>query len=303
MKVAIIGAGAVGLLTAAYLCKANVETVIYTRRDEQASVLNQNGIELHKKGKKSTYFIQSKPLQQGLAEEDLLIITVKQYDIEGIFHYLTSLNSKTPILFLQNGMTHLSYLPSLMSTSIFLGIVEHGVVKLSDYRIEHRGIGQIKLASYKGDLSGFDNVWASLNSVGFPIKKEEQWYPILAKKLIANAVINPLTAIYKVRNGKLLEDPNFQRNMKQLFDEIISILHIADEKDSWEEVVKICSSTSANYSSMYMDIACKRQTEVDSILGYLLEVAENNHKSLPLVTFLYHSIKGMENSREVPDHG
>lgn len=303
MKVAIIGGGAVGLLIAAYLRETKVDTVLYTRRVEQASILIQDGLLIKKKGMIARNHIIAKPFHYGLDDEDLIIVTVKQYDLEPIIRYLVKYKIKTPILFLQNGMSHLSYLSKLSTTSIFLGIVEHGVLKTSDCSIEHSGEGQIKLSCYKGSHDKIGVIWEALDSVGFPIKVETEWYPILAKKLIVNAVINPLTALYKVRNGSLLGNQFYLHNMKALFNEIVPILNLPNEKEIWEEVITICSKTASNYSSMYMDIANKRRTEVHSILGYVLEEAEKGNISLPLSSFLYNSIKGLETFGEEIDNG
>lgn len=304
MKVAVIGGGAVGLLVAAYLYRANITPVVYTRREEQASLLNETGIEMMKNGISEKYPVTAYPFSNGLMnDEDLIIITVKQYDLAPIIAAFIENDVKTPLLFLQNGMGHISLLSKLYANSLFLGIVEHGVLKHSDVCITHTGEGQIKIAQYQGSVGNFGTIAQALNSVGFVIRSEAEWYPMLVKKLVANAVINPLTALYKIRNGSLLNNDFYFKNMKAVFDEVIQVVTIADVESLWEEVVSICKKTGNNYSSMYKDLEMMRQTEIQAILGYLLEEGKKSKKLMPLSTFLFYSIKGMENIREEERNG
>lgn len=304
MKVAIIGGGAVGLLVAAYLYKGNIKTRIYSRRAEQAFLLNEHGLEIIKNGLKEKYEVKADPFSKGLNnDEDLIIITVKQYDLPPIIKYLTENKINTPVLFLQNGMSHISMLSNLYSDSIYVGVVEHGVLKYSGACISHTGEGCIKLALYSGSTAPINEILNSLNNVGFKMVLEDEWYPILVKKLVVNAVINPLTALYGVRNGRLLENKFYFHNMKLLFDEIIKVVHLSDMEGLWEDVVSICQNTGGNYSSMYKDIELRRQTEIHAILGYLLEEGEKRGLPMPLSRFLYYSIKGMENIREEEGNG
>ena len=46
VAVSIIGAGAIGLLFAAYLKKADVDVTVYTRTDEQAEIIRREGLYL-----------------------------------------------------------------------------------------------------------------------------------------------------------------------------------------------------------------------------------------------------------------
>jgi len=287
MKVGIIGGGAVGLLFAAYLTKVSIVPIIYTRREEQAEKLNKNGIDIIKLGMKENCRVKAIHFHKGLEnDEDLLVITTKQYDLGPIFDYLISNEIKTPLLFLQNGMGHITSLPKLSSDSIFLGIVEHGVLRHSDNSITHTGDGQIKIGQFKGKSEEMANIWYALNSIGFPIKIEDEWYPILLKKLIVNAAINPLTALYKIQNGMLLKNDFYFKNMKSIYNEVVAAVNVSETDSLWEEVISICQNTGSNYSSMYKDIENKRQTEIESILGYILEQGEKRKIPMPLTYFL-----------------
>lgn len=304
MKVAIIGGGAIGMLVSAYLNKANIDTVIYTRRSEQAQALNEKGLELIKSGVTTTCKVKAIPFSDGLLENtDVIFITVKQYDIDPILDYLNKNKLQLTIVFLQNGMSHTLHLSNLYSKSIYLGIVEHGVLKQSDSSIIHTGEGRIKIAKYSGSHGNVEALSTKLNSVCFPIMFEEDWYETLTNKLVANAVINPLTALYGVRNGSLLENDFYFINMRSVFLEVVQALALTEFDSLWDDVMSICRNTGSNYSSMYKDIENGRETEIQSILGYLIEEGEKRMVATPMLKFLYNSIKGMETQGKEEGNG
>ncbi|WP_102347039.1 2-dehydropantoate 2-reductase [Bacillus sp. Marseille-P3661] len=294
MKVAIVGSGAVGLLIASFLYDSKIETILYTNRSEQADKINREGIQVYRNDISRKVFIKAIPFIRGIEPVDLIIVTVKQYHLKPIIDYLVHTENRCPILFLQNGMSHIEDLPSLFTNTIFVGVVEHGVLKRNDNTVEHTGMGQVKISCFKGECGETLPLFEKLNDEGFLFKFEQEWYPMLIQKLVVNAIINPLTVLYSIRNGSLLTNSYYFKNMQLLYSEILPLMNGVDDDKLWRGLVEICEKTAANYSSMYMDIKNNRQTEVDAILGYLLSEGRKNKISLPLISFLYYCIKGKE---------
>jgi 2-dehydropantoate 2-reductase len=292
MDIGIIGAGSLGLLYSYYLCKDHTIT-LYTNRKHQADQINTNGLLMVKDGIHTTVMINADSTRN--YKEELLIVTVKQYDIASVIVEINNLSPRT-ILFLQNGMGHLPYLSALLKHHIILGIVEHGAIRLDDHTVQHTGVGVTKIANYNRDNS--QNTMIEQLQINqhplFSIEMKDDWRKMLAEKLVVNATINPLTSVLRVRNGVLIENDHFMELLKALFIEVIQVLGLSNEELLWEHVQNICKNTAQNQSSMYKDIQNGRQTEIDSILGYLIQQATNTQKSIPHITFLYHAIKGIE---------
>src|SRR5690606_69523 len=106
----------------------------------------------------------------------------------------------------------------------------------------------------------------------------------LAYKLVANAVINPLTAIFQVTNGTLLTNDYLFKLMRNLFHETVRVLELEEQK-LWDYVVTICKQTAKNQSSMLRDIQAKRRTEIDAISGYIIERAKEQGINVPYTIF------------------
>ncbi len=102
MKIAVIGAGAIGCVVAAYLKKAG-EDVLLVGRAEQADAINANGLRL--KGVRGAETIKVPVATRLDKPYDLVIFAVKTQDIEEAFaHNSEFLEQGALVLTTQNGV-------------------------------------------------------------------------------------------------------------------------------------------------------------------------------------------------------
>lgn len=129
------------------------------------------------------------------------------------------------------------------------------------------------------------------------------------RKVVVNASINPLTAIFRCKLGQLLDNPLRFRLMRALFEEAQAIAReiISEalpysasawqEENVWLSVKTVAENGRANQSSMLQDVMAGRQTEIDYINGYLISQARrlgvccNKHK---IVTGMVKSLRVFE---------
>ena len=295
MNIGIIGGGAIGLLFGSYLASTH-DVTIYTRTTQQADLLNRNGITMinHIYNTRYNNTIESNPIKKGISYHDVVIVAVKQYVLDEIKHIILKLHTPT-IIFLQNGMDHLDLLQELSKVStIIIGIVEHGALRESETKVIHTGVGVTKISAFQGNVEESFLLFDSLGFEDFRVIKEEDWYTSMTSKLVINAVINPLTALYQVENGVLLSNDHLFTGMKLLFKEVATVFQIEDEESQWNHVIEVCEKTKSNRSSMLKDLETGSKTEVDAILGYVLEQARIKNQTLPITSFVYQSILGLE---------
>lgn len=291
MKIGIIGAGSIGLLFGAYLGK-NFDVTIFPRRKEQAYQLNNKGITIQNKLEYHTY-VHASIDKNELNRQDLLIITVKQYQLKSILKELKNLHNQIPLLFLQNGMLHLAQINELNSDHIYVGTIEHGALKVSDTSVQHNGVGKTNIAVFRGKAKKIEQVLTS-NIKDFDFELFPDYEKMLLKKLLINMMINPLTAILKVRNGQLIENIYYNQIFLQLFDEVMLLFPKEHKEKLLKDLLIICNNTKNNESSMLRDIQLGRRTEIDAIAGYLVNVANKKGVNMPLTKMLIGMIKGME---------
>lgn len=289
MKIGIIGGGSIGLLLSTYLASQH-EVTIYVKRNEQKSILNNQGLFLA--DTVSPISVHTLLLEE-IQEADCFIICVKQHQIANVLPTLKKIKGQIPLLFLQNGMGHIEYLREI-NNNIYIGVVEHGALRNADNHVRHTGKGAIKIATYTGNTKALYSLTEQLNQREFPFQIAQDWKKLLAEKLIVNAVINPLTTLFNVPNKDILNNPYIFHLAKELCYEAAMVLQL-DYHTQLHKIKEIIYQTGENMSSMLMDIKEGRQTEIDAISGYLM--ADINHE-LPYTSFVYNGIKALEVKNE-----
>lgn len=285
MKIGVLGGGSIGLLVASYLCEEHNVT-LYVRRTKQKQTLNDHGLLL------SNYTNPCKVkalLTNEFKEEDCVIICVKQPEIGTVIPIIIKSNQYTPIIFLQNGMGHIDFINELPQP-VYIGIVTHGALRKSDHIVTHTGKGLIKLANFSGSDELLSKMVGKLNNEKFPFQSESNWQRVLAEKLVINAVINPLTAIFEVPNGDILRNAYIMNIAKELCGEACTVLRL-DFIDQWNHVKTVATNTKENVSSMWQDLKDRKKTENEAISGYLVG---KSTIPIPYTTFVYNSMKALE---------
>lgn len=297
MKIGIIGGGSIGLLLAHYLMKHH-EVHVYVRSKRQMDKLLTEGLIFEKKKKLINETVNVSLFSSWDAEEELTIVAVKQYQLSSIIEKIKVANkyklANGPFLFLQNGMGHLKMLNELYNKTIVVGTVEHGANKINDNHVIHTGEGLINLALFQGNKRTEFAELLATPIEDFPFMLQEDYYEMLLQKLIVNAVINPLTAVLNVNNGMLLENSHYYYLFKKYYEELSVILNISNKERTFRRLEDICRSTSENRSSMLKDLDEHRPTEIEAILGFVLEEAREKQLKAPFSENYYHLIKGKE---------
>ncbi|MBS4217851.1 2-dehydropantoate 2-reductase [Bacillus sp. FJAT-49711] len=292
MKIGVIGGGAVGLLFGAYL-SSDRDVTIFTKTNKQAIILNNQGVTLIRENTKIRCAIKGNGNYENITDQDFIVVSVKQYDLSSLEQVLHMIPKHIPLLFIQNGMGHLRLLDALPHTSIYAGTVEHGVLRIDYGTINHTGVGKTNIAAFRGLPHDFDN-FPNTNNQYFPFQFQKNYKKMLHSKLIVNALINSLTAIFNVNNGKIIENPYYYELFLMLFNEILPLFPEMNKEDSLQEVESICLKTKHNISSTLKDLKEGRKTEIDAILGYIIEQGNKKGHALPFANLVFNMIKGKE---------
>ncbi|WP_164669105.1 2-dehydropantoate 2-reductase [Virgibacillus doumboii] len=289
MKLGIIGGGSVGLLLGGFLAK-NHQVTVYVKRGGQKQLLNKHGIWLVNATEPVP--VRSLLLDE-MRNEECFIVCVKQPHISRVIPAINKTNMNTPVIFLQNGMEHIKLLEKVSQPAI-VGVVEHGAIRKNDYSVAHRGRGNIKLAVFKGERSTLDSIERQLHQPDFPIESFHDWELLLHEKLIVNAVINPISALFDITNGGILKNVHIQKLAREICCEVSFVLNL-DFNEQWNRVQTIAEQTGNNVSSMLKDIRENNETEIEAICGYLIK---RSKQPIPYTSFIYQSIKALEEKKE-----
>lgn len=282
MKIAVLGAGSIGLHLSAQLWQGGHRVTVICRRPEQAGTINENGLTyLDLDGHAQQIPLQAISLQDPPQPWDWLFLTVKQTHVSSTLSYLQNIKGKIQMLCFQNGIGHQERIKEeLPHAKIYVAVTTEGAYREGPSIVRHTGKGITALGNWDGKeqdhkLQELEDLFSKTN---MKVHVEDDIKQRIWKKLIVNSCINPLTALLGVNNGKLLEIPAACDAMETLFTEAQAVAQLEGIKIDrcfLQEIVTVCRNTYLNKSSMLQDIEAGRKTEIDYINGAIYQMGQH----------------------------
>ncbi len=289
MKVQIMGAGALGCLFGYLIQKAGYD-VVFVARGEQFNAL--------KRGLKISGLIEDEVdvnVSDRPEDADVTFVTVKAYDTEVVARQLANVSCGI-VCSLQNGIGNEEIL------AMYLGRVLGGVTTYASNLVEY---GHIEFAgegkTFIGDLSG--KITEDVLRVVEVLKNskiEAEAVTDIRKRIwlkaVVNSAINPITAVCRVRNGKIVEIPELWNIAERIASEGEEVMRaLGFEVENIAEIVRdVAERTRNNRSSMLQDIERGKRTEIDFINGAIVRTAEELGVDVPFNRLMYWLVRGVE---------
>ncbi len=311
MKIIIVGQGAMGLLWYHHTAQLIEDNVLYCKTQlhllpsnnfssnnqnphgEQYTFTDHNNREQVKK----INYAQTKQLKAA----DIIIICLKSFNISSALKEISAqFQDNATIVLAHNGMGTLTELPQniISKYNIYALLTTHGCLRTAPLTITHTGIGttDIGLLSGNDDLKQRNALKQLLNSALSPVKyhqeiKHKQWL-----KLAINCVINPLTAINNIENGKI-NNADYLPTIIVLLEEVVTVaqtqaieLNLTELRQA---VRSVAIKTAKNSSSMRCDVLANRRSEIDYINGYIHRLGIQHNIATPENTKMWQAVKSL----------
>lgn len=161
MKVAIIGAGAVGQLTASFFAEAGMSVTLVARRQEQVNELQTHQLtRINMDGTKTKHMVMATTDLATLPPQNLIVIAVKYSHLQKLYQQIITLAHDTPLLFMQNGLAHFEEALALPHHNIAFCSVSFGARIAGQSTVQHSGIGSCKIAIARGQQRPFNSYFS-----------------------------------------------------------------------------------------------------------------------------------------------
>jgi 2-dehydropantoate 2-reductase len=301
MRFLIVGPGAMGCLFSARLKTAGLDVTLLDYNRERTEHLNRQGICVEGVSGEYTAMVPSMVYEIGDGF-DFVLLCVKSNKTRIAAEFLkTRLSDETFIVTLQNGIGNLEILQEIFGKHRILGgVTAEGATSLGWGRIRHAGVGATVIGP-KGTIDGpADKLVSALNKAGFRAETTDNVTGLLWGKLIINAGINALTAVTRLKNGKLPQVTGTDLIMEDLVREAEAVAAAKKIKlpydDPLARVREVCRNTSENISSMLQDVLNKRETEIDFINGAIVMEGEMMGIPTPVNRIITDIVKAIEES-------
>ncbi|MDI6773137.1 MAG: 2-dehydropantoate 2-reductase [bacterium] len=302
LKVCVIGAGAMGSLFGGYLSAAGHEVWLVDTATGHADAIARQGLRIvEPNGEERVVRPRAVTDPRSVGPCDLVLVFVKSYHTRQAAASLAPLLApSTVVLTLQNGLGNVDALAEEVPRShLMAGTTGQGANVLGAGRIHHAGSGETLI----GELDGAPTdrlrcLVEAFTDAGLHASASNNVQGVIWAKLLVNIAINPLTAILRVRNGRLLEMPEAVEIMKEAVDEGLAVASRAGVRvpleDPWAHVRDVARRTGDNRSSMLQDVEMGRQTEIDVINGAVVREGSRLGVATPVNLALMHLVKCLE---------
>lgn len=275
MRIAVIGAGAMGCLYGGYLSRKNKHEVwLYDVVGEQVNFISLKGLSIVSPGEAVTAYPRATNNINDIPKADLVLICVKAYHTEEAAMAAEFVGKpEALVLTLQNGLGNAEKLAAVLGAGrIVVGTSSMGAVTLEPGHIMHRGLHRTHLAEWDGcGAAGLDRVKEVFSEAGLPVVLQDNALSLLWTKVAIHSGINAVTAVTKVTNGQLLEIPNALQLAEMAVEEAVQVAEAAGIKllysDCLAEMREFAESLREHRSSMLQDVTHKSKTEIDAING------------------------------------
>ncbi len=293
MKIYVIGVGGVGGYFGGLLAKAGND-VTFVARGDNYKALKENGLIVRGVVERFTV----KPIQviekiSKIQNPQLILFAVKTYDTKQVSRYLHRVvQSDMVILTFQNGVTNDLEIKKYVSAKVYPGVAYIISTKTKPGVIEQTG-GLRKL--FFGDRGNQQNsalkqMVALMHSASIDATVSDNITRDLWKKFMFIVAFSGMTAICRSAIGKILENSNLTQIYEQCVKEAIVVAkatgtEVAD--DAFETIMKITHNTAPDSkSSLLVDIEHRRRTEIETLNGMLVKLAQEHDRPVPINQFI-----------------
>ena len=315
MRIAVVGAGAIGGFIAGALARSGAEVGVVAR-GAHLQAIRQNGLQVRSE---LGAFVVNVPASSSLQELErefpdgagfeYLLLTFKAHQWPGMLPQLALYaDTAATLVTLQNGVPFwFSRNPPLQTvdpggkigglfpdTQIIGGVVHaSGNIAAPGIIEQSRGM-RYPLGELDGTISPrLQALHAAFQKAGLQSEIDDNIRRTLWIKLLNNTGQNPVSALTRKSIAQMFGDPPTRAWVRELMAETLAVgqaIGVVDEVDI-EARIAYAARLSDVKTSMLQDLEAGRPLELDPILGATIELGERYNVAMPRLREAYDALK------------
>ncbi|MBW3581703.1 MAG: 2-dehydropantoate 2-reductase [Euryarchaeota archaeon] len=222
-------------------------------------------------------------------EPDLILVATRAYQTRDAVEALKEAGIRPRIaMTLQNGLGNAEALAAAFGAErVVVGTTTHGVTLLGPDHARHAGAGDTRVGPWvPAAAEATRKIAALLDAAGVPTEVVDDPRRMLWLKVAVNAAINPPTAIHRIENGVLLDGGPLEADLRAAAREVADVAQAEGVDLAPEEAeaaaVSVARRTARNRSSMLQALLAGRPLETDAITGEVVRRAARHGIDVPI---------------------
>lgn len=301
MKVAVMGAGAVGCYYGGMLARAGHEVTLIARPQHVAAV-ERDGLRMETRAFDERVRVGADTDASAAEGADLILFCVKSTDTESAGAQLKPyLGPNTLVLTLQNGVDNAERLRTVLPPEQVAAAVVYVATEMAGPgHVKHHGRGELVIEP----SASSEAVAAALTIAKVPTEISDNARGALWVKLTINCAYNAVSAIAQLPYGKAVQGmgiPDVMRDVVAECKAVAAADGVTMPGDVAATVLKLVEAMPTQYSSTAQDLRAGKRSEIDFLNGFVVRRGEALGVPTPANRVLWALVKLLEGRPVLPN--
>ncbi|MFC1931337.1 ketopantoate reductase family protein [Chloroflexota bacterium] len=284
MKIAVLGAGAIGSLIGGMLKKSGEEVYLVNIHPEHVEAINQRGLLISQAGKDDEKIAIPATTDPGsVGVVDIVILMIKTQDtVAALKRALSLIGPQTLVVTLQNGLGNPEKIAGFVNRdNIIAGTTTMSAIKKAPGHVvnEFPGGAVHSIKKWVGQNNeAVQKIAKVFSDAGMRTEVLDDLDQFLWKKIAIVGGFSALVGITRLKIGDLLSVEEGEWLIRRVIREIVEIANKKGIKLNLEEeherAMSYFKSIKGHVSSLCLDVLNGRTTEIDSLNGAIAAEAQ-----------------------------
>ena len=299
MRVAVLGAGAVGCFFGGMLARAG-HPVTLIGRAAHVEAIRASGLRIEARTFDERVAVEASTSPDAVRGAELVLFCVKSMATEQAASEIAPfLDSAAIVLNLQNGVDNAERMQARIRRPVVPAVVYVATEMAGPGHVKHHGRGDLVIGALDAKLpaGALERIQAAFGKAGVPVVLSENVTGELWAKLVVNCAYNALSAITQLPYGVLIRGTGIRDVMRDVIEEALAVARVSGvrmEGDMLARTYAIAEAMPAQYSSTAQDLARGKPTEIDHLNGYLVRRGEAVGVDTPVNRVLHALVQLLE---------
>jgi len=298
LKVAVMGAGAVGCYFGGMLARAGHEVVLIAR-PQHVEAIARDGLRMETKTFDEHVRLAASADPGAVQGANLVLFSVKSTDTEAAGAQIRPhLPADALVLCLQNGVDNADRLRTVLPQHAVAAAVVYVATEMAGPgHVKHHGRGELVIEPVVSKSFSSEGVAQALIAAGVPTEISDNVRGALWAKLILNCAYNAVSAIAQLPYGKTVQGEGVKDVMRDVVAECLAVakaegVQVPGDVDA--AIRKIAETMPSQFSSTAQDLARGKRSEIDYLNGLIVQRGEALGVATPANRVLWALVKLLE---------
>ena len=306
MRIAVVGAGAMGCLFGGRLQESGQDVVLIRTDQRHIDAINMTGLRLETDdGDRQIKVKAARAAAVSGVVDWLIVFTKSLHTLAAVQSAAHLVGPATWALTVQNGLGNAEIIATLMPAArIAVGITNLPADMVGPGHVRSHGAGEVKLWTMTGGAhEAIEVIRSALDTAGLPCVADPSIQTAIWEKIAFNAAMNSLAAVTRLNVGALADHADGRALAAAIAHETLAVAEakrVTVDRERVKAALAHAFAAHRNHApSMLQDVLAGRRTEIESINGAIVAAAASVGVAVPVTATLLKLVRLIEQRRPI----